>query len=217
MSYKTMLKAAQVFSRECYEMEVARAREYQDPYKHMRRGIMGANFFHHSDDPDGVLRQILINGYMGVSYTEALPELLAAKEEGLPDDTAQSLFLSGRSYYEQQTLGKGNFPLLKEVKALFAAERAKHKGEGSENCNTRYKLVSGEDLQHTVMVNIKYLIRLMEITDCSGGETFYYSGQTAPVYIDKWVDSYKECPHGIGIEGVILPIRIMGGEHCLND
>lgn len=217
MSYKTMLKAAQVFSRECYEMEVARARAYQDPYKHMRREIMGANFFHHSDDPDGVLRQILINGYVGVSYTEALPELLAAEGEGLPDDKAQSLFLSGQSYYEQQTLRKGNLPPLKEVKSLFAEEKKKHKGEGSENWNTRYKLVSGEDLQHTVTVNVKYLIRLMEITDCSGGETFYYSGQTAPMYIDKWEDSYKECPHGIGIEGVILPIRIMGGEHCLND
>lgn len=217
MSYKTMLKAAQVFSRECYEMEVLRSREYQDPYKHMNRGIMGANFFHHSDDPEGTLRQILINGYVGVSYTEALPELLAAEGAGLPDDKAQSLFLSGRGYYEQQMLRKGSLPLLREVKALFAAEKKKHKGEGSDSWNTRYKLVSGEDLQRTVVVNVKYLIRLMEMTDCSGGETFYYSNQISPVYIDKWEDSYKECPHGIGIEGVLLPIRLMGGEYCLND
>lgn len=214
MSYKSMLKAAQVFARECYTEESYRAFANR---RNPRAGIMGANYYHHSDDPDGVLRQILINGYVGVSYTEALPELLAAEGEGLPDDKAQSLFLSGRNYVEQQWQMKGNLPSLKYIKTLFAVERANHKGEGSESWNTKYRLVSGEDFKHIVMVNIKYLIRLMEITDCSGGETFYYSGQTSPVYIDKWVDSFKEYPHGIGIEGVILPIRILGGEHCLND
>lgn len=219
MSFKSMHKAAQVFSRECYEAESLRAFEnHQDPRKY----IMGANYYHHSDDPEDVLRQYMINGYMGISYTEHLPDLLEADTSdgngSFSDSTVQQLFISGQSKFDVEwRMRKGSLPYLTGLKAIFLEEKRKHKGERRDSWNRDYRLIDDMEAKTSIVVNIEYLIRLMEVTDCKGGETFYYTNSISPIYVEKWEDSFKEYPAGIGIEGVLLPIRHSPDKICLND
>lgn len=208
MSYKTMCKAAAKFAKNCYT-------DNNSSVPGARLGIAGANYYHHPEDSDGVLRQYVTNGYYGVSYSVPLPNLVEAdKSKAIPYD--KMMFVSKpeeiRDAYKTFVL-----PDYNELKEAWKKEKKRCVGH-SEDRNRCWRLAddgNGSAVHNYVIVDIEYLIGLMEITDCTGGEIAYWLNAVSPVYVPRKL----EMPDGqiCSVDGIILPIRADGNKKCLND
>ena len=205
MSYKTMRTAAAKFAKNCHA-------DYSDT----RSGIAGANYYHHPEDPEGSFRQYITNGYYGVSYSIPLNGLVEAVKESAID-YARMQFCSYSPEY-QEDYKEVALPSLAELKEAWKKEKKRCVGN-PENRNKCWRLASvGKDyerLSDYVVVDIEYLIDLMEITDCSGRETAYWRNAISPVFVHRFV----ETPDGETciVDGILLPIRATPNKICLND
>lgn len=203
MSYKTMCKAAVKFAKNCYA-------DNNSSIPGARPGIGGANYYHHPEDPDGVLRQYITNGYYGVSYSVPLPDLMEA-DRGCAITYDKMCFCSKpaevQSAYMEATL-----PDLSDLKEAWKKEKKSCVGH-AEDRNRKWRLAGNKS--NSVVVDIEYLIGFMEITDCVGGETIYWKDMVSPVYNHRFV----EMPDGQRciVDGIILPIRVADTTKCLND
>lgn len=208
MSYKSMYKAAAKFAKNCHL-------DNAPSVPGGRVGIAGANYYHHPEDPDGALRQYVTNGYYGVSYSVPLPDLMEAdKKSAIPYD--KMLFISKpeeiRDAYKTFQLPEYN-----EVKEAWKKEKKRCVGR-PEDRNRCWRLAddgNGSAVHNYVIVDIEYLIGLMEITDCTGGEVAYWLNAVSPVYVAR----RSETPDGqiCNVDGIILPVRADGNKKCLND
>jgi len=205
MSYNSMYKAATKFAKNCHA-------DNDPSIPGARPGIAGANYYHNPEDPDGVLRQYITNGYYGVSYSSPLPNLSEApKNNAIPYE--KMCFCSKPEEIRDAYL-IGYFPDYSELKEAWKKEKKRCVGH-PEDRNRRWRLAQGEKQLDSVVVDIEYLINLMELTDCSGGEVFYWFGMINPVYNHRLI----QLPNGERciVDGVILPIRFDSYTKCLND
>ena len=211
MSLNTMHKAAMAFAKHSCDAENRRAIVSQSG---PRFGIMGAKRYHHPDDPEGVMRQYIVDGAVGVSYTTPFDDLYEVEPECVIPDITR-IFPSGQPvpFIEQMNVGK--FPDLKTVKALWRESRkAKATLAG---INNRYRLAMDEDSGQSLIVDIEKLIWLMEITDSRGGDIFHWSGGHNPLYVERWIEFSPTIGSGLGVEGCLYPLYLYGTEPCLND
>ena len=208
MSYRTMCKAVVKFAKNCYA-------DNNSSIPGARPGIAGANYYHHPEDPDGVLRQYVTNGYYGVSYSIPFPNLMEAdKSKAIPYD--KMMFVSKpeeiRDAYKAFQL-----PDYNELKEVWKKEKKRCVGH-PEDRNRCWRLAydgNGSAVHNYVIVDIEYLIGLMEITDCTGGEVAYWLNAVSPVYVTR----RSETPDGqiCNVDGIILPVRADGNKKCFND
>jgi len=110
---------------------------------------------------------------------------------------------------------EGTFPDLKEIKDLWKNEKKRWAGIPPEMVNNCYRLTHERNKKDDLVVNIEYLIFLMEITGCEGGDKFYWMNKTSPIYVQRQV----ETPSGemCKIDGLLLPIRVYDDKKCIND
>lgn len=208
MSYKTMYKAAVKFAKNCHA-------DNGPGVPGGRVGIAGANYYHHPEDPDDALRQYITNGYYGVSYSIPLPDLMEAdKSKAIPYD--KMMFVSKpeeiRDAYKTFQLPEYN-----EVKEAWKKEKKRCVGH-PEDRNRCWRLAddgNGSAIHNYVVVDIEYLIGLMEITDCIGGEIAYWLNAVSPVYVPRRL----KMPDGqvCDVDGIVMPLRADGNKKCLND
>lgn len=204
MSYTTMHKAAIAFAKDSYAIEACRAKEENRDY--LRYGAMGANHYHHPDDPPNVKRQYILDGSIAVSYSKPFDDLLKPEKDD-PCAFDKLLFISYP--YEFQRLYDGlPLPNLQEVKALWKAEKKRCVGH-SEDRNNYYRLVGTKD-EPSVIVNVCNLIRIMELTNCKGGEYFQYRDSISPIFLHNILD-------GNEIDGILMPMRVYWHNRCIND
>lgn len=200
MSYKTMYKAAVKFAKNCHL-------DNAPSVPGGRVGIAGANYYHHPEDPDGALRQYITNGYYGASYSIPLPDLVEA-DRGCAIDYTRMLINPYGQYNEV------NLPNLSELKEAWKKEKKRCVGNPDKR-NKKWRLVTGSNGLSYVVVDVEYLIGLMEIIDCNGGEPVYYTNAVSPVFARQFV----ETPNGENciVDGVLLPLRVFNNAKCLND
>lgn len=207
MSYAKMKSAATAFAKRC-------AKDFENHYIESRKSLAGANSFHHPDDPPGTLRQVICDGCVMVTYTEPFPDLPMA--DPIIEQIDYAYFLLTRRKVDYTfNLKRGELPSLENLKRIWIAEKRRCVGNVDER-NQRYRLVrSDTTLSQNVVVNIEYLIKLMELTDSRGGEPFWYTDMVSPVYVQNQL-SYK---NGISLcaDGCVMPMRFSEDSKFLND
>ena len=209
MSYTTMHNAAKKFAKETYDNEMANAWIGERKPKY---GIMGANLFHYCNDPDGMMRQYITDGFVGVSYSIPFDDL--ATPPKTDDPVNYNLVCRTNKKYTRLVFEQGVFPDYKSLKELWKLEKKRCVGHPKDR-NRLYRLVVGINNYTSVVVDIELLIRFMELTDCHGGETYYWTDPITPVFVEKEInDKYIQ---GLEILALLCPIRMIENKRCLND
>lgn len=199
-----MKKAAEEFAWHC-------ADEYIDHKVESRRSLAGANTFHHPDDGPDAVRQVISDGFMMVTYDVPF--------DGLPkppvnDFPFEDFLRASRGAMRDLGFKTGQLPGYNEVKRLWADEKRRCSGHPQDR-NHRYCLAKENTRYISVFVDIRKLIRFMELTDSKGGETFFYTEPMSPIYLEVWRE-YSKPRMGLAIEGVLLPMRVDEGKPVLN-
>lgn len=183
--YKKIIAAAQKFSKYCAKENAM-----------TRPSMAGANIYEHGSKDD--VRQSILDGYVGVSYSKPLDVL---KCEG--DNYG---IIPAIKFYEIIKLKANDsrynvtLPALQELKNAFKLECAK---VGKKNANRYIRIEDG------TVFDIEYLIRGMELSGmfCGGeDEIEVYFGNhnhASPLHIERTIMGNK-------IHVVVLPVRWSG-------
>ena len=211
MSLTTMHKAAMKFAKHSFDTESERAFSYRsDP----RYGVMGAKRYQHPDDPEGVMRQYILDGAVGVSYTIPFNDLFEIEAECVIPDITR-IFPSGQPIAAIEMMKCGYLPDLKIVKGLLRESRKAPLTVAGRN--KRFRLARNEQTGESLIVDIEKLIWLMELTDSKGGEVFHWSSWCKPIYVERWIEFSPIIGNGLGVEGCLYPMSVGDNAFCLND